>query len=414
VISRRLLPIVALLAIMASGSRLGAEEWSRFRGPSGTGISAATTVPVQWTDKDYNWKIKLPGVGHSSPVLWGNRILLTCAATKTAKRIILCLDIADGGIAWKKEYPSQVYKHHRDNSFASSTPAVDAEGVYVTWTTPNEVTLLALDHNGTKKWRRNLGSFTSMHGSGTSPIVFDDLVVLANDQKGRSFLIAVDHKTGRDRWRIERRSGLTPTSTPCIYHPEGGAPELVFTSTAHGITSVDPTSGKINWEVEDVFLDRCVGSPVFADDLIIASYGFGSRGTRLVAVQPGAKAKNIKPKVVYDIKKSVPLVPTSLVKDNLLFLWADDGRVTCMDVTSGKLYWRESVGGRFYGSPVCINNRLYCISKKGEVVVLAAAAEFQFLARIPLGELSYSTPAVSKGVMYLRTYSRLLSIGDKK
>jgi len=411
---RRVLAIAALLVLLASDSQPVAQEWSRFRGPSGTGISKATTVPVKWTEKDYNWKVKLPGVGHSSPVLWGGRIFLTCTDTRTARRMILCLGTADGSVIWQQDYSSRVYRHHRDNSFASSTPAVDADGVYVTWTTPDEVTLLALNHNGHEKWRRNLGPFKSMHGSGTSPVIFDNLVVLANDQKGKAFLIAVDSKTGRTHWQVERRSGLTPASTPCVYSPEGGAAELIFTSTAHGITSIDPNSGRTNWEVEDVFLDRCVGSPVFAQDLIIASYGFGNRGTRLVAVRPGSKDKKIEPKLVYDVTKSVPLVPTPLVTDDLLFLWADDGRVTCVHVATGEHIWRERVGGSFYGSPVCVNDRLYCISKKGDVVVLAASDEFQLLARIPLGELSYATPAVNNGVMYIRTYSHLISVGGKK
>jgi len=410
----RLLPIVALLVFLASVSQIDAEEWSRFRGPSGAGISNAATVPVKWTEKDYNWKVKLPGAGHSSPVLWNNRIFLSCAETKTAKQMILCMNATDGGIVWQQDYPSSVYRHHRDNSFASSSPAGDEEGVYVTWTTPDEVTLVALSHNGHKKWRRNLGPFKSMHGSGTSPIVFNGLVVLANDQLGKAFLFAVDNKTGRTRWEVERRSGLTPASTPCIYRPEAGVPELIFTSTAHGITSVGPASGRTNWEVDDVFLDRCVGSPVFGHGLIIATYGFGSRGTRLVAVRPGSKGKNIEPKLVYDIKKSVPLVPTLIVKDDLLFLWADDGTVTCVQVETGELVWRRRVDGSFYGSPVCVNGRIYCISKKGDVVVLAASDEFQLLARVPLGELSYATPAVCNGVMYIRTYSHLISIGGKK
>jgi len=412
--SRRVLAIAALLVLLASDSQPGAQEWSRFRGPRGAGISNATTVPVKWTEKDYNWKVKLPGVGHSSPVLWGGRIFLTCADTRTARRMILCLGTADGSVIWQRDYSSRVYRHHRDNSFASSTPAADADGVYVTWTTPDEVTLLALNHNGHEKWRRNLGPFKSMHGSGTSPVIFDNLVVLANDQKGKAFLIAVDRKTGRTHWQVERRSGLTPASTPCVYSPEGGTPELIFTSTAHGITSIDPISGRTNWEVEDVFLDRCVGSPVFAQGLIIASYGFGNRGTRLVAVRPGSKDKKIEPKLVYDVTKSVPLVPTPLVTDDLLFLWADDGRVTCVHVATGKQIWRERVGGSFYGSPVCVNDRLYCISKKGDVVVLAASDEFQLLARVPLGELSYATPALSNGVMYIRTYSHLISVGGKE
>jgi outer membrane protein assembly factor BamB len=414
VFPRHLLSIFALLVFSVPGPLLGAEEWSRFRGPSGAGLDNATAVPIKWAEKDYNWKVRLPGVGHSSPVLWGKRIFLTCADTKTAGRMILCLSTTDGSVVWQQDYASRIYRHHRDNSFASSTPAVDAQRVYTTWTTPDEVTLLALDHDGHEKWRRNLGPFKSMHGSGTSPIAYHDLVVLANDQQGKAFLIAVDSKTGRTRWQLDRRSGLTPASTPCVYRPGSGAPELICTSTAHGITSVDPISGEINWEVGDVFLDRCVGSPVFGHGLIIASYGFGSRGTRLVAVRPGSRDKNVEPEVEYDITESVPLVPTPVIKGDLLFLWADDGNVTCVHAATGKQIWRQRVSGSFYGSPVCVSERLYCVSRKGDVVVLAASDEFHLLGRIPLGERSYATPAVSDGVMYIRTYSHLISVGGEK
>jgi len=153
----------------------------------------------KWTAKDYNWKVKLPGIGDSSSVLWGRRIFLTCAETKTAKWMILCLGTVDGSVIWQRDYPFGVYRHHRDNSFASSTPVADADGVYVAWTTPDEVTLLALNHKSHEKWRCNVGSFKSMHGSSTSPVIFDDLIVLANDQKGKAFLIAVDRKTGQTR-----------------------------------------------------------------------------------------------------------------------------------------------------------------------------------------------------------------------
>ena len=131
-------------------------------------------------------------------------------------------------------------------------------------------------------------------------------------------------------------------------------------------------------------------------------------------MRPDANNKNSKPKVVYEVKKSVPLVPTPLAKNDRLFLWADDGYVTCLKVATGEPIWRERVEGRFYGSPVGVNDRLYCISKKGDVVVVAASDTFQVLARMPLGEPSYATPAICNGVMYLRTYSHLISVGGKK
>jgi outer membrane protein assembly factor BamB len=285
---------------------------------------------------------------------------------------------------------------------------VDEAGIYVTWTTPAEVTLMALDHKGNDKWRRSLGPFKSMHGSGTSPIVCGELVVLANDQRGKAFLIAVDHDTGETRWRIERKSGLTPASTPCVFRSDSGQPELIFTSTAHGITSVNQTSGTINWEVPDVFEDRCVGSPVVGNGLVFGAYGYGTRGTRFVAVRPGSK--DSEPEIVYDITESVPLVPTPIVEGNRLFLWADNGSVTCANATTGEIIWRRRVAGSFYGSPVYVGGRLYCMSRKGDMVVLAASDEFRELGRGSLGEPCCSTPAIGNKAMYIRTYSHLLSI----
>jgi outer membrane protein assembly factor BamB len=365
-------------------------------------------------------------------VLWGNRIFLTSADAETAQRLILCLDAADGHVLWQREYPSKTYDQNPDNGFASSTPAADADAVYVTWTVPEEITLLALDHEGRQKWRRNLGPLVAKHGSGTSPIVYEDLVVLANDQEdlnrmlmpgtkagekrpvGRSSLIAVDRKTGQTRWQVERRTALAAYSTPCVYQADGATHELIFTSTAHGITAVDPRSGKVNWEVDKVFKDRCVGSPVFAPGLVIAGYGYGSRGTLCVAVRPGSREKGVEAAVAYEIQKPVPLVPTPIVKDGRLFFWYDDGMAACLKVATGEVLWRERAGGPTYGSPVWVDGRLYGVARNGEVLVLSASDRFELLARVALGEQCYTTPAVAGGVMYIRTLSHLYSLGGKK
>src|SRR5262249_47309880 len=149
-------------------------------------------VPVKWTENDYNWKIKLPGVGHSSPVLWGDRLFITSGEEETGKRIVLCLRADTGEQLWAREFPAEKHGKHSDNSFASATPAVDERHVYVCWGTPKEFVFVALDHDGKKIWRRDLGPFRSGHGFGASPIVHGDLVVMPNDQDGKGTLLALD------------------------------------------------------------------------------------------------------------------------------------------------------------------------------------------------------------------------------
>jgi len=429
------LALVGSLSVLAVAGAAPAQgdtekgQWGRFRGPNGTGVSAAATLPATWTDKDYNWTVRLPGAGHSSPVVFDGRIFLTCGDRHTARRSVFCLDARDGRTLWREDYPSKAHKMHRDNSYGSATAAVDADGVVLTWTTPEQVVLLALDRDGKDVWRRDLGPFVGLHGSGTSPIIVGDLVVLANDQEdlnvygylpkkmigkpGKSFLIAVDRSTGTTRWQVPRRTSLAAYSVPCLRRRPDGPPELIFTSTAHGITAVDAATGKLNWEVPKVFPDRCVGSPICAGGLVIASYGRGSKGSRLVAVRPGAKNDNVEAKIVWDMTRKVPLVPTPLAIDGRLFCWSDDGTLTCLAVASGKQIWQHRLGASFFSSPVCVNGRLYCISRKGEVFVVAAAEQFKLLGRVKLAEPSFATPAVCNGVMYLRTRSRLFSLGGK-
>ncbi len=424
-IARSLLGILTVLWFSAPCA--GEGEWTRFRGPNGSGISDATTIPTQWTEKDYNWKVKLPGVGHSSPVVWGRRIFVTSGDPESGKHSVCCLDATDGHAVWQRDYPSKTAAQRPDNAYATATPAVDDDGVVVTWATPEEVTLLALDHAGHEVWRRNLGPFVAFFGSGISPILLDDLVILNNDQEdpsllpghkqnppepaGKSCLLALDRKTGQTRWQTDRRTSFASYSTPCVYQDEGGRPMLIFTGAAHGITAVDPRKGNVLWEFGQPFLDRALSSPVVAHGLVIAGHGAGTRASRYVAVRPGAPEKGVKPTLAYDVKNAIPLIPTPLVKDNRLYFWTDEGVVSCRRLDTGDVLWEERVGESYYASPVWVNHCLYGVAKNGHVVVLAAADKFEVLGRMSLGELSYATPAVAGGVMYLRTRSQLFSLG---
>ncbi|MFH1265038.1 MAG: PQQ-binding-like beta-propeller repeat protein [Planctomycetota bacterium] len=357
--------------------------------------------------------MKLPGIGHSSPVVWGDRAFVTCGIEEDATRIIRCLRISDGGLIWKRAFQSTTHPKHENNTYCVSTPVLDANHVYMTWTTPKEYIVIALtQEKGQEVWRRDLGPFESKHGYGASPVLYDDLLILTNDQLGPSFVIALDRATGETRWKVSRRSVKAAYSTPCIYRPQGGAPQLILTSTAHGVTSIDPKTGKQNWELE-VFSERVVGSPVVASGLIFASAGVGGGGKQMVAVRPGVPEKGTKAEVAYNLKGSLPYVPTSVAYGKLLFTWSDQGVVTCLDAPTGKIHWQQRIGGQFFGSPIRVRDRLYCISRKGEMVLLAADVKYRLLGKISLEEPSNATPSVVDSVMYLRTASHLMAIGGK-
>jgi len=405
--------VAAACAATSAGAADDEGRWCRFRGPNGSGIAGPADVPVRWTEGDYNWKVTLPGGGYSSPVVWKDRLFLLCADDATARRMVVCLRTADGRGLWRKDYDSTPHRFAKGNSYASASPAVGDDGVYVTWTTPKEITLAGFTLDGREKWRRNLGPYATPYGSGTSPILVGDAVVLANEQTRAGFLIAVDRRTGETRWRVDRRMKLPSWATPCLLR-RGGLTEIIFASSAYGFAALDANSGRMVWQAKDAVPDRIAASTIVADGLVVGACASGERGVEVSAVRPGDAPAGGEVKVAYAYRTpEVPYVPTPLAADGRLFLWGDKGAVTCLRLRDGRKLWAGDVEARFYGSPVCVGGRLYCLSADGVVVVLAAADAFQLLARNDLGERSSSTPAIADGIMYLRTYTHLVSIGGR-
>ena len=403
------------LVLWFSSSATG-QEWTRFRGPHGSGVSQAATIPVQWTADDYRWRVKLPGLGYSSPVVWGDRIFVTAAIQGDGTRIIRCLDRSDGQEIWTRSFPAMTFPMGNATGYDAASPTVDEDHVYITWATPEHYMVLALDQQkGEEVWRRDLGPFQGDHGFGASPILFDDLLIVPNDQSGESSVLALDRSTGETRWKVDRRTVKTAYSTPIVYQPEEGPPQLILTCTAHGVSSLEPRSGKLNWELADAFGNqRVVGSPTVASGLIFASCGTGGGGKRMVAVRPGGLQPKSDPEIAYEFNGALPYVPTPVAHGKLLFFFSDSGVATCADAPSGTIHWRERVGGRYFGSPVRVADRIYCIAREGTMVVLAASDEYKLLARIDLGEPSNSTPAIAGGVMYIRTASHLMALGSSE
>jgi len=393
-----------------------AQEWPRFRGANGSGVSASV-FPTRWTDKGYRWQVTLPGAGHSSPVLWGERLFVT-SADKEGKLHVNCLDAKSGRTLWTRDFAAGPPRGHKDNNLASATPAVDAKQVYLAWGTPKEVVLLALTHDGKDVWRRDLGPYRAGHGFGSSPIVHENLVILPCEQEGKDSLVAVETDSGKERWRVSRKSRNT-YATPCIFQWKDKPAELIAVSYEDGITSLDPATGKRNWDV-DVFDKRhtegAIASPIVHGDLILGTASWLGVRYETIAVRPEANQERQRPAVetIYKMDRDAPLVPTPIAKDDLLFLWSDRGIVSCSNAKTGENYWRERVDGSFYASPVIAGQYVYCPSREGDMVVVKASKKFEPVATIRLGEGTHATPAVAGGRMFLRTFNRVMCLEATK
>ena len=391
-----------------------AQDWARFRGPNGNGVVTDVTFPVTWNEDDYAWKTELPGKGHSCPVVWGDKIFLMSGDADSARRYIVALDRSNGELVWTRTYESEPHTLHARNTYASSTPAVDAESVYVAWSTPDQTLLKALDHDGQERWTRDLGPFVSQHGFGTSPIVVDGRLVLffeqqkdqlpAEETPGQSKIMAFDCASGETLWETPVNTTRVCYSVPCVRElPEGGT-ELVTCNTGNGIFAVNPANGRINWEI-NVFSQRCVASPVLFGDLVIGSCGSGGGNNELVAVRGGEN-----PEEVFRLRANAGYVPTPIVVGDLLFVFYDRGVASCVDLKSGDTLWKERLSGGFSGSPVCAQDRIFVPDDNGKVICIAATAEFKLLGETDLEEECRSTPAIAGDLLLIRTVGHLIAV----
>ncbi|MBM3998228.1 MAG: hypothetical protein FJ297_01585 [Planctomycetes bacterium] len=413
--------LVVAAAVTARDGR--AQEWTRFRGPNGSGRSE-TVLPAQWSETDFEWKAPIPGEGHSSPVVWGDRVFLLSSDRATATRYALCLSARDGSTLWSNEFPSVRHTLHIRSSYASSTPTVDDERVYFAWSAPEETMLIAFFHDGREAWKVNLGRWVSQHGYGTSPILHGDLLIVNNSQDGNdgekklkpdevpgdSFVLAFDRKTGRELWRARRASNVVSYAVPCIRESSPGKAEVVCLSTNEGVYALDLLTGRENWSVPKAFTMRTVSSPVLAADHVFGTTGSGGGGNYVVAVKPGTGAD-----IAFEVRKQAPYVPTPLPSGDSVFLWSDGGVVTCIDARSGATRFAgRAHDGDFSGSPILAGDKIYCVSDDGVLVCIAASdTELKVLGKTTLGEASRSTPAVSGSRMFLRTYSHVMCVGPK-
>lgn len=407
--------VLALTGILGATAAVADSNWPRFRGPNGGGQSAVgAKLPIQWTEASSTWSAQLPGQGNSSPVIWGTRVFVTSAVDRGEQRVLMCFDINSGKQLWRRDVVSVTHKRHKMNSYATSSPAVDADGVYVLWGQPKMILVIAYTHTGEESWRKDIGSYESGHGYGVSPIVADGKLVIGNDQEGGNSIVALDTKSGRELWKAPRKALRATYSTPCVRPRDDGGNDLIVADWQQGVSAIDLATGKERWSSVVFDIDdkqRVIGSPIIWNDLVIATCGFVTGMKRLVALRPEGSGQQGLHKV-FQLDKAVPHVPTPLAHDGRLYLWSDSGMVTCVKLPEGKvLYDRErtSSRGKIFSSPIAVGDRIVNFSANGDVVVLQAGDEFKVLLEAKLPEGTASTPAVAAGRFIVRTKSKLLA-----
>lgn len=354
---RHFLPI----AFLAFALGANAQEWTRFRGPNGSGLGNAK-LPAKLEEKDINWKCKLPGTGHSSPVIWGDRIFVTTTpearADAEAKRLIVCVGAKDGKIQWQREYATGVYRKHADNSFASPSCTVDADRVYAWIAGPDKSQLVALAQaDGKPTWAVDLGPFVSQHGAGASPVVDKGAVFLQSSQdEPGSFIAAFEPTTGKQIWRNEIKSGQHSIATPCFFKSNDGVAQVLSVGEG-GLAGFDVKTGAKAWDISKFTASgyRCVASPlVLEGSQILIQTGQGQANSEIAVIRNAASGK---PEKAYDIVRVGGYVPTPVAAGDLIFLWKENGTVTCARASDGEQLWSERVEGPYYSSPICIGGK---------------------------------------------------------
>jgi outer membrane protein assembly factor BamB len=421
---RIFLPLVAtLIAIAVSLPAQGQTNWPRFHGDNGSGVANSVDLPGDWTDQQYDWQIDLPGIGSSSPIVIGDRVFLTTANAETAALTVRCLSIKDGQEIWHRRFESSKHHLHPNNNYASSTLAADETQIYAAFANENNTWLIALAHDGDEVWKRNFGAYVSSHGFGLSPIVFNDKVILIDSQQtaqlnpgqspGQSHAYAVHKHDGSTAWTTQLQDQRVCYGVPCVHKTRDGAASLINANTVYGFYSIDLNPGVINWTTPGTFTRRVVGSPVIANDTVIATNGSGGGGNYLVAMKLNTHDSTTAPTELYRIRKA-SYVPSPIVVGGLLYLFTDKGILSCYDAATGKRHYQKRIAKGFSGSPVASADHLYCIANNGDVHVVDVGKTFSHRVADQLQDPSRSTPSIGGNRIFFRTEKKLVALSANK
>jgi len=443
----RISRVFVCLAIAATplAATAHAQNWPSFRGPNATGV-AAGAPPVSWdavAKRNVAWKTPIPGLAHSSPIVWGDRVYVTTAVASGGSPTVrtgdssragigaapdmvshtwhlLAIDKTTGAIVWNREAYKGTprVKRHVKASHASATPATNGRVIVALLGSEG---LFCFDMDGTLKWRQDLGPLavgladdpTYEWGPASSPIVDGNLVFVQNDRYKDSYVAAFDLATGKQVWRTNRDE-LPSWATPLLMR--SGARAQLVTNASKFIRAYDPATGRELWRMADSATQVKVPTPVAAGDLVIVTGGYPAGGRPIYAIRAGASGEIAPTALAWSAPNGSPYTGTPLVHDGILYICTDNGILSAYDVKSGARIYRSRVSPNasgFSASPVVAGGRLYLAGEDGDVFVVKAGRQFELLATNPMGEITMATPAISGNLLILRTQGHLLGIAAK-
>ncbi|HEX6622213.1 MAG TPA: PQQ-binding-like beta-propeller repeat protein [Pyrinomonadaceae bacterium] len=444
---KRLALSFACLCLVSAAAR--AQNWPQFRGAGATGVAEGKPAPVKWDGEKsvgVRWKTPIPGLAHSSPVVWGNTVFVTTAVSSAAKDEtrfglygdvepvkddpahtwkLYAVDKATGKILWERTAHTGLpkVKRHPKSTHADSTPATDGRTVVALFGSNG---LFAYDVKGKLLWKQDLGvldagwfydpDYQWEHGS--SPVIYKNLVIVQADIQKDSFIAAYDLKTGKQVWKTMREGELSGWSTPTVY--EGKARPLLITSGAKAVRGYDPLTGKELWRLGPMS-EITTPTPFVAHDLIYVTSGYAPIQP-IYAIRPEAKGdislkdgKEANEFIAWSKQRGGPYMPTPVVYGEHLYTVSNQGVVTAYDAKTGTRVYQERIagkGGAFTASPVASDGKVYLSSEDGEIFVFKTGAKHELLSTNPMGEVLMSTPAISDGMLIVRGVKHLFGIAE--
>ena len=380
-------------------------DWPQFRGPNGQGHSDEQGLPLNWSETtNVRWKVAIPGKGWSSPVVQGDRIWLTTATEEGKSLRAISVDRNSGAILQNVEVfrLKSAKLANSKNSFASPTAVIDGDRIYVHF---GSYGTACITQSGEVVWKTRLEYDNGQHGTGGSPVLYKDLLIISCDGNDVQFVVALDKVTGKVKWK-KTREGYQAYTTPLVV--SGNGVDQVISPGAFRAVAYEPGSGKELWQVTYGEGFSNVPRPVYGDGLVYICTGF--QQPSLLAVKLDGKGDVTKSKVVWKLDRGVPLTPSPLLIGNELYMVTDNGIATCVDAKTGKEYWRARVGGNHSASPIYADGRIYFLSEEGESVVIAPGQQLKHLATNHLEGRTLASMAIASGSIFVRSETHLYRI----